>query len=77
MKVFLGHLYWGLGTKDPHSDPADKNFLGLHIVGNVSKRLNLWLKWGKNFCRWLLHYFYNPWKYQKTSGLLKFSGRKL
>ena len=31
MKVLLGHLYWGLDTKDPHSDPADKTFLILHI----------------------------------------------
>ena len=46
MKVFLGHLYWGLGTKDPHSDPADKNFWGVHIVDNVSKWLNLLLKMG-------------------------------
>ena len=37
MKVFLGHLHWGLGTKGPHSDPADKIFLGLCIVSNVSK----------------------------------------
>ena len=31
MKVLLGHLHWGLGTKDRHSDPADKTFLGLCI----------------------------------------------
>ena len=37
IKVFLGHLDWGLGTKGPHSDPADKTFLGLCIVSNVSK----------------------------------------
>ena len=37
MKVFLEHLHWGLGTKGPHSDPADKIFLGLCIVSNVSK----------------------------------------
>ena len=41
MKVLLGHLDWGLGTKGPHSDPADKTFLGLHIVSNVSKWSNL------------------------------------
>ena len=44
MKVLLGHLDWGLGTKGPHSDPADKTFLGLHIVSNVSKWSNLLLK---------------------------------
>ena len=27
MKVLLGHLDWGLGTKGPHSDQADKIFL--------------------------------------------------
>ena len=26
IKVFLGHLDWVLGTKDPHSDPGDKTF---------------------------------------------------
>ena len=36
MKVLLGHIDWGLGTKGPHSDPADKTFLGLCIVSNVS-----------------------------------------
>ena len=46
MKVFLGHLDWGLDTKDPHSDPADKTFLGLCIVSNVSKWSNLLLKIG-------------------------------
>ena len=35
MKDFLRHLDWGLGTKDLHSDPADKTFLGMHIVSNV------------------------------------------
>ena len=30
MKVLLGHVDWGLGTKDPHSDPADKTFLGMY-----------------------------------------------
>ena len=44
MKVLLGHLDWELGTIDPHSDPADKDFLGLHIVSNVSKWSNLLLK---------------------------------
>ena len=33
MKVLLGHLDWGLGTKGLHSDKA---FLGLHIFSNVS-----------------------------------------
>ena len=37
MKVLLGHLDRGLGTKDPHSNPVDKTCLGLCIVGNVSK----------------------------------------
>ena len=41
MKVLLGYLDWGLGTKSPYSDPADKTFLGLHIVSNVSKWANL------------------------------------
>ena len=36
MKVLLGHLDWGLGTKDPHTDPVDKTFLGLHTVSNAS-----------------------------------------
>ena len=36
IKALLGHLDWGLGTKGPYSDPADKTFLGLHIVSNVS-----------------------------------------
>ena len=44
MKVFLGHLDWGLGTKGPHSDPADKTFLGLHIASNFSKWSNILLK---------------------------------
>ena len=46
MKVLLGHLNWGLGTKGPHSDPADKTFLGLHIVSNVSKWSNLLFNMG-------------------------------
>ena len=46
MKVILGHLDWGLGTKCPHSDPADKTFLDLHIVSDFSKWLNLLLKMG-------------------------------
>ena len=44
MKVHLGHLDWGLGNKHLQSDPADKNFLGLHIVSIVSKWSNLLLK---------------------------------
>ena len=47
MKVLLGHLDWGLGTKGPHSDPADKTFLGLCTVSNVSKGSNLLLKMGQ------------------------------
>ena len=43
IKVLLGHLDWGLGTKDPQSDPADKVFLGLHIISNVSKWSNLFV----------------------------------
>ena len=54
MKVILGHLDWGLGTKSSHSDPADKTFLGLCIVSTVSKWSNRLLKMSKNFCRWLL-----------------------
>ena len=46
MKVLLGHLDWGLGTKGPHSDAGDKTFSGLRIVSNVSKWSNLWLKMG-------------------------------
>ena len=26
MKVLSGHLDWGLGPKDPHSDQAEKRF---------------------------------------------------
>ena len=44
MKVLLGYLDWGLGIKDPRSDPTDKTFLGLRIVSNVSKWSNLSLK---------------------------------
>ena len=44
MKVFLGHLDQGLGTKGPHSDPTDKFVLGLCIVSNVSKWSNVLLK---------------------------------
>ena len=46
IKVLLGHLDWGLGTKRPHSDPADKTFLDLCIVSNVSKLSNFLLKMG-------------------------------
>ena len=45
-KVILEHLDWGLGTKGPHSDPADKRFLGLCIFSNVSKWSNFLLKMG-------------------------------
>ena len=46
MKILLGHLDWGLVTKGRHSDPADKTFMGLRIVGNVSKWSNFLLKIG-------------------------------
>ena len=49
MKVLLGHLDLGLGTKGPHINPADKIFLGLHIDSNVSKGSNLLLKVGSKF----------------------------
>ena len=42
----FGHLNWGLDTKGPHIDAADKTFLGLHIVSNISKWSNLLLKMG-------------------------------
>ena len=47
MNVPLGHLDWGLGTKGPHSDPADKTLLGLWIISDVSKWSNLLLKMGQ------------------------------
>ena len=46
MKVLLGDLDSGLGTIGLHSDPADKTFLGLCIVSNVSKWSNFLLKMG-------------------------------
>ena len=46
VKVLLGHLDRELNTNGPHSDPADKMFLGLHIVSNVSKSNLLLLKMG-------------------------------
>ena len=46
MNVVLGHLDWGLGTKVLHSDLADKTFLGLHVVSNVSKWSKHLLKMG-------------------------------
>ena len=46
MKVLSGHLEKVLGTKGPHSNPADKTFLGLCIVNNVSKWSNFLLKMG-------------------------------
>ena len=36
MKVLLGHLDWGVSSKDLQSDPANKTFFGLCIVSNVS-----------------------------------------
>ena len=47
MKVLLGHLLWGLGTKAPHSDPVGKTFLGLCIVKNVSNWSSFLLKMGQ------------------------------
>ena len=47
IKILLGHLDRGLGTKGPHSDRADKIFLGLHIVRHASKWSNLLLKMGE------------------------------
>ena len=46
MKVLLGHLDWGLDTKGPHNDIADKTFLAVHIANNVSKWSNLLLQMG-------------------------------
>ena len=46
MKAFLGHLDQGLGTKGSDSDPAEKTFLSLCIVSNVSKWSNFLLKMG-------------------------------
>ena len=46
MKVFFGHLDEGLDTKGPHSEQADKTFLGLGIVSKVSKWSNILLKAG-------------------------------
>ena len=46
IKVPLGHLDWGLGTKGPHSDPADKTYLGLCTASNISKWSNFLLKMG-------------------------------
>ena len=40
MKILLGHLDWGLGNEGPHSDPADKTFLGLHIVSKMETQKN-------------------------------------
>ena len=37
MKILLGYVNGGLGTKGPHSDLADKTFLGLCIVSNAFK----------------------------------------
>ena len=44
MKVILGHLDLGLGTKSSKNVPADKTFLGLFIVSNVCKLSKLLLK---------------------------------
>ena len=45
MKILLGHLDWTLGNKSPHSDPADKTFLVLHIVNKMETQKN-----GETFC---------------------------
>ena len=34
MKFLFGHSDWGLRNKHPHSNPADKNFLGIHFLQN-------------------------------------------
>ena len=44
MKILLGYVNGGLGTKGPDSDLADKTYLGLYIVSNASKWSNLLLK---------------------------------
>ena len=46
MKVLLGDLDWGLGTKGKRSDSVDKTFLGQCFVSNVSKWSNFLLKIG-------------------------------
>ena len=46
MKLLLGHLDWGMGTKGPHGDPADKTFLDLCIACSVSQWSNFLLKMG-------------------------------
>ena len=46
MKVLLGHLDWGLGTKGLQSNPVNKTFLGLGTVSNVSDWPSLMLKVG-------------------------------
>ena len=42
----MGHLDWGLDTKGPYSDPADKTFLGLHIVSKCFKVVKPFVKNG-------------------------------
>ena len=42
MKVLSGHLDWGLGIKDLHSDPATKTNLGLLLSAMVLS--------GQTFC---------------------------
>ena len=44
MKVILGHLDRALKAYTVWQDPADKTFLGMCIVSNVSKWSNLLLK---------------------------------
>ena len=56
MKVLLGYLDWGLGTKGPHSDPTEK-FFWVCVFPAMLSRQTFCLKWGKNFRRWLLYYY--------------------
>ena len=35
MNALLGHLDWGLGTKDPCSDPADKTLSAMFVSGQT------------------------------------------
>ena len=46
MKDLFRNLDRGLDTKGPLSDPADKTYLGLRIVSNVSKGSNFFLEMG-------------------------------
>ena len=55
MKVLFEHLDQGLGTTGPHNAQLTKHFwvsvlLAMFLSGQMFCK-----KWGKNFCRWLLH----------------------